>query len=610
VVPLTTGTADSRVESEAAESSRANLPLWLFRICAILAAIWLAIFLAPVLLAPHAPVAALVDAVYDDCYFYLTIAANIVEVGHSTLDGVVSTNGYQPLWLLILVALAKVVGTDGVTLLRSAFILVSVIALSPLLFAIRAGRGMHRLEVACAGTGVAVIVVIGRAAFQEGLETVLILPILIPMMLLIERNRTAAEDLKLSALLALAFLTRLDALSLLAGVAFVACLPLLSARLPDWRALLRLCAIIVPTVIVYALVNQSLFGVPVPVSGLAKAVGGPTFSNWGVLQQSDSAWPLLGMAFVVLLALEWLASGTKPDAHFRRSIVAFTLATLLQQFYYAAFSVWQVFDWYYYLHFMTVAAIIARGVYLCRHLLRHGNRLVPFAMAAVIVGTLALSDARQIRRHFFPRAPQPDAVVAYRDLLHETGKMYDVRLLTDAFGADREKPLVVAMGDVAGALAYWGMPRLHVVQLEGLTLDMDYIRARRALRGNDYFDKRFAIDFLVVERAHTPLVEGADGIKQYVVADPIVGRVIWDPVPLFCFPENALTYKRVYVDGGVPYEGLVFRYPARVPCSAQSLALIKSALAGHGLRQLSLRPLYEAGYANAALEDRDRNLRR
>jgi hypothetical protein len=185
-----------------------------------------------------------------------------------------------------------------------------------------------------------------------------------------------------------------------------------------------------------------------------------------------------------------------------------------------------------------------------------------------------------------------------------------VRLLTEAFGANPEKPLVVAMGDVAGALAYWGMPRLHVVQLEGLTLDLDYIRARRELRGNDYIDKRFAIDFLVVERPHTPLVEGADGKKQYVVADPIVGRVIWDPVPLFCFPEDSLTYKRVYVDGGVPYEGLVFRYAARVACSAQSLGLIESALAGHGLRQLSLRPLYEAGYANAMLEDRDRNLRR
>ncbi len=271
--------------------------LWLFRACAVLAVIWLGIYLAPVLGAPHAPVAALVDAVYDDCYFYLTIAVNIVTGGHSTVDGVTLTNGYQPLWQLILVVLAWLVGTNGVTLLRATCVLVSVVALLPLLSALRSRHDAKGIALACAGTGVAVIIVIGRIAFQEGLETVLMLPVLIPMMLLIEGGRGALDDLKLSALLAFAFLARLDALSAFAGVLFVSCLPLLSGRQPDWRAVLRRCAIVVPVVVIYAVLNQYLYGVPVPVSGLAKAVGGPAFSNWGVLEQPNSPWRLLGVAF-------------------------------------------------------------------------------------------------------------------------------------------------------------------------------------------------------------------------------------------------------------------------------------------------------------------------
>src|SRR5271170_6615130 len=57
----------------------------------------------------------IVEFIFDDGYYYLRIAANVADLGRSTFDGITATNGYQPLWLLTLSGLAKLVGTDART---------------------------------------------------------------------------------------------------------------------------------------------------------------------------------------------------------------------------------------------------------------------------------------------------------------------------------------------------------------------------------------------------------------------------------------------------------------------------------------------------------------
>ena len=39
----------------------------------------------------------------DDAFYYLNIAKNIINHSFSSFDGLTETNGYQPLWLFILV---------------------------------------------------------------------------------------------------------------------------------------------------------------------------------------------------------------------------------------------------------------------------------------------------------------------------------------------------------------------------------------------------------------------------------------------------------------------------------------------------------------------------
>jgi hypothetical protein len=46
----------------------------------------------------------------DDFFYYAEAAKNLVLSGASTFDGVHLTNGYHPLWFLVIVAITKIFG--------------------------------------------------------------------------------------------------------------------------------------------------------------------------------------------------------------------------------------------------------------------------------------------------------------------------------------------------------------------------------------------------------------------------------------------------------------------------------------------------------------------
>jgi hypothetical protein len=86
-------------------------------------AILLAAILAAFVMATYRVLTADVDwlltVVPDDAFYYLQIARHISTTGESTFDGLSATNGYHPLWMAMLTAVAAVVH-DNTTLLRIA----------------------------------------------------------------------------------------------------------------------------------------------------------------------------------------------------------------------------------------------------------------------------------------------------------------------------------------------------------------------------------------------------------------------------------------------------------------------------------------------------------
>jgi hypothetical protein len=324
-------------------------------------------------------------------------------------------------------------------------------------------------------------------------------------------------------------------------------------------------------------------------------IGGPKFSNWAVIGEFFSRWKSFAFLLVLLAPLELLARGAgREDRLFYRSFCVVSLAAIIQCLYYAAFSTWSVWPWYSYLVALDMAIVAARIVYLGAAIIdTPGARLAAIA-AVALLGTWTVyrsgmfierSLPAQVRSHLPAMLGGGRAAIAKRSF-------NDVSLsMLDDFFASRPHT-VIAMGDRAGGLAYWGRSNISLVQTEGLTLDAGYIRARLADRGAEYLASRYPIEYLVIDREHVPTIKDADGESEFVIPEPIQGRISTDPVPTFCFPPSAVRYEQAYAGDYGTNRRLAFAFGARVQCSAAALAFVRSAGTSLGLRRFSLPSEY------------------
>jgi hypothetical protein len=74
----------------------------------------------------------IVNLQFDDAYYYLEIAKNIADGKGATFDGLHKTNGFHPLWLLILTGLASFPGLGLVGLTRAMVVLQAFLLLGSL----------------------------------------------------------------------------------------------------------------------------------------------------------------------------------------------------------------------------------------------------------------------------------------------------------------------------------------------------------------------------------------------------------------------------------------------------------------------------------------------
>ncbi len=235
------------------------------------------------------------NVVIDDGYYYLQVARNIARGHGSTFDRVNTTNGYQPLWALMLVPIFWFTD-DPVTALRAALMLATLLgALSMVLLYI----GLQRLV----GLGLGLLVCAMIAAnpyfiqiVQGGLETPALFACLGGLVALwaVRGERILAGHrrscLMLGTVLGLTVLARVDAALILAPL----CLALAVWGPGTWKHRLgRAMWIALPAIILIApFVLWSLItqGVPMPISGLVKRWVAETFTPTKELFERTEQW--------------------------------------------------------------------------------------------------------------------------------------------------------------------------------------------------------------------------------------------------------------------------------------------------------------------------------
>ncbi|MGH7014742.1 MAG: hypothetical protein ACREEL_11425 [Stellaceae bacterium] len=471
------------------------------RVSAALGVGYWALALIPVaaLLALYAlsPAMALNDYLSDDAYYYLRIAFNIAHGAGSTFGNLVPTNGYHPLWQLVLVPVFWIVRAPDQAI-PAVFALASVAWIACVALYHRIGRRCDA-EAAFLVGGIYLCWLCtfalpgGADLVFLGMETTLALPIMLWLTELSLRHAlftTARQPprtlLAVGGMLTLLCLARLDAV-FIAGpyiLAFV-----LTQQKRGWIASLRdgfvMGAPVAATLIVYMAANQILFGAVMPVSGTAKTLGAPFLnldpliaSLWGASTLQLRTIPL-GLVFIAaaatVLALAWHQSGDRgaDAARAQLLVVAGVLLAglLLHLVYLCVGSRWPIWAWYGYGRAMLGALVVPLA------LAALGRRWIQApSIIVAVVAILALGSG---------------AVIAKRLALGDNQSSYWVHADRDAARLDALLPAnaVVAMGDLAGSLGY----RLArpMVQIEGLVEGPEYLHRLRQPGGwQIYFAER------------------------------------------------------------------------------------------------------------------------
>jgi hypothetical protein len=227
------------------------------------------------------------DLTYDDAFYYFQIGRNIAEGAGSTFDGMHTTNGYHPLWMVVVTAVYAA-GVDDVAAIRTVLVLQLVMWVVGLtLLADVAGRAVDGWPAfrdradgaAAARRGNLLLAVVWFALganpyvfklYVSGMETGV--AALVGIALLVLSWRTGGDPLRrpvLAAVLAgLLFLARTDAGVLVASLLAWSAL---GARRVD-RRLIGVAAAVAAVLVAYLATNVALVGHPMQISGVTKRV--------------------------------------------------------------------------------------------------------------------------------------------------------------------------------------------------------------------------------------------------------------------------------------------------------------------------------------------------
>lgn len=395
----------------------------------------------------------------DDAFYYTVIAHNIAQSGVSTFDGQTLTNGYHPLWLAIMVLQALTLGS-------SIYITIAieiVLATAGVWFFLTTFRTQSLL---LRSLFALVVAIIARPMIAKGMEVSLLifaLGLFTRVALACRRGEAGPLALGLSAALCIG--ARID------SAVFV--LPMALFAASTVRGVCLAFAPIVVAGILFAGVNQLIFGAPFPISGAVKSLGGLQI-NWRVLRQigSEASHPgmfgpvvsfangLIGRSLVLFglcaVALAFVPRGAKSRLLLWSYLIGFALFAVKIVF----FSSWLVWPWYTFPSIIGAIALFhaVDDLVVARNFAVDA-RLEYGLAALLVVGAVAQLHGGATR-------------VANNFELVNRKAIADLR--TTLNGAR------IAMGDRAGSFAaFYPGP---VTQLEGLVNDREYLDAVQAHR--------------------------------------------------------------------------------------------------------------------------------
>lgn len=420
----------------------------------------------------------------DDFFFYLKTAINFDQLGRSTFDTIHLTNGYHPLWFIVIAALYRIAGThffQVFEVMQCALSALTYLYFRKLLLQF----STNDLLIESLSLAILCFTLIFN---RGGMEISLCIPLAVAMLVFRMRMGEAAsrKSVALYGLLAsLTVLARLDSAIL---VALLLAGDIWRQRQSARRFVLSFSigGLLVPA---YVLSNRIWFGVWMPISGQAK-------------QLRLHHWPAMGIPRSVFAAtspqiffMVWLAcvlavwSGfwlrrTTLTPRVKHMLVAMLLFTPAHILLLSIMSDWIIWSWYLY----TLCFIyLAFGILLCHYYSARAVRGLPlllWAECALLIGYVCV------------------AVVAHR---YHRQQLYDEDISLAAF--INANPGLYAIGDRGGLLSY--MITSPILQTEGLVMDKEFLDVLQRQEDLSTVLHRYGVKFYI-----TPIADRGNGCSQ------------------------------------------------------------------------------------------------
>lgn len=422
----------------------------------------------------------------DDYFYYAIVADKLVTLGKLTYDGFTLTNGFHPLWFIVLVVLRAASGRFG----PAFYVGLTLVSLTSMILSYELGRRFAR-ELGAGPTSSSLIPAVYSIAtarlLSSGMESTVAVPLFLWLLIEVARQVpiTPHRAARIGLIASLAILARLD-IAIAAALLFAGFLVFVRPPLASfWRMVSAFCAggILVP---LYVAANYVWFGVPLPVSALAKRLQtSPGFSvGYARAVALGSVYGptmavVLPLGLVALFLLIRKSRSERPAARFAGGL-GLMFAVLF--FGINALTGWIFFGWYAYPFAVTT---IASLVFIDERWSPLVRGALLRSVAAMLV--MAISPAVAVR-YFIDHGPRWS--IADNTLLSMSYNLADHL---------RGREGLFAMGAIAGVATY--VIDKPVFQIEGILADREMVEHVRREDPLESVLREHRVDYLIVSLA-------------------------------------------------------------------------------------------------------------
>jgi hypothetical protein len=349
-----------------------------------------------------APIERVLTLIPDDASYFFEIADNVSSGEGFTFDRIGETNGYQPLWLYLLIPLYRLVHAAPGTMVR-------IIALIQILLSATAGLVLYQLlkrtcSALAALIGGAFFIAFVLAPVVNGMESTLLVLLLVLLVSRAVRSGfpdrcSNGESFRIGLLLGLVVLARLDTAFLCISTALL----LLLGATGKGAGRRRLAALVMTTlgaslvIVPYLFYNAVRFGSPMPISGILKSSFPAVRIDRNMIFEPGS----VGLFGLLLGTMHLALFSARPRGRggngLDGAIAALSAAALLHWAHTVLFMRWAVFPWHFASYRVLAALALPRFVDRIPARVPRPVRLA--AISLLIAAILAAGIDRYVRRY-------------------------------------------------------------------------------------------------------------------------------------------------------------------------------------------------------------------